>query len=214
MLTHSSYGGGNVDSVVGSSVLHHLEVDAALKEIWRVLKPGGLVFFTEPNMMNPQIAVQENVPAIKERLGDSSPDETRSFDGHCNAVSLTRVLREIRLHRLFSAARDSSNMDSCRVTIRRGWNTATASRDRRLTSNPGIEMSEAEVVANQYRKDRALTLHNRTGYTSTAICFTGMADCIATISRRGLAAPTLLGAAWQATCSRSIILTTCSIAIR
>ena len=40
-------------------------------------------------------------------------------------------------------------------------------------------MSEAEVVANQYRKDRALTLHNRTGYTSTAICFTGMADCIA-----------------------------------
>jgi 2-polyprenyl-3-methyl-5-hydroxy-6-metoxy-1,4-benzoquinol methylase len=66
------------DAVVGSSVLHHLEIDAALKEIQRVLKPGGLIFFTEPNMMNPQIAVQKNVPVIKRRLGDS-PDETAFF---------------------------------------------------------------------------------------------------------------------------------------
>lgn len=66
------------DSVVGSSVLHHLEIEAALKEIQRVLKPGGSIHFTEPNMMNPQITVQKNVPAIKQRLGDS-PDETAFF---------------------------------------------------------------------------------------------------------------------------------------
>ena len=66
------------DSVVGSSVLHHLELEAALKEIQRVLKPGGSIYFTEPNMMNPQIVVQKNVPAIKRRLGDS-PDETAFF---------------------------------------------------------------------------------------------------------------------------------------
>ncbi len=66
------------DSVVGSSVLHHLEIEAALREIQRVLKPGGSIHFTEPNMMNPQIAVQKNVPAIKQRLGDS-PDETAFF---------------------------------------------------------------------------------------------------------------------------------------
>lgn len=66
------------DSVVGNSVLHHLEIEAALCEIYRVLKPGGSVYFTEPNMLNPQIAIQKNVPWIKRRLGDS-PDETAFF---------------------------------------------------------------------------------------------------------------------------------------
>jgi 2-polyprenyl-3-methyl-5-hydroxy-6-metoxy-1,4-benzoquinol methylase len=66
------------DSVVGSSVLHHLEIDEALRQIYRVLRPGGLIAFTEPNMLNPQIAVQKNVPAIKKLLGDS-PDETAFF---------------------------------------------------------------------------------------------------------------------------------------
>src|SRR4030095_17130805 len=33
------------DSVVGSSVLHHLEIDAALREIARVLSPGGSMLF-------------------------------------------------------------------------------------------------------------------------------------------------------------------------
>lgn len=66
------------DCVVGSSVLHHLDVQKALGEICRVLKPGGKVYFTEPNMMNPQIAVQKNIPVIKRKLGDS-PDETAFF---------------------------------------------------------------------------------------------------------------------------------------
>jgi len=72
------YADASFDIVVGSSVLHHLEVDKALKEFFRVLKPGGKVVFTEPNMMNPQIAVQKNVPSIKKRMGDS-PDETAFF---------------------------------------------------------------------------------------------------------------------------------------
>jgi SAM-dependent methyltransferase len=70
-----TYADKSFDSVVGSSVLHHLEIDAALNEVHRVLMPGGSIYFTEPNMMNPQIAVQKNVAAVKKRLGDS-PDET------------------------------------------------------------------------------------------------------------------------------------------
>jgi len=66
------------DAVVGSSVLHHLEIKKALSECYRVLKPGGSIVFTEPNMLNPQIAVQKNIPFIKKRLGDS-PDETAFF---------------------------------------------------------------------------------------------------------------------------------------
>jgi len=66
------------DFIVGSSSLHHLEVDSALKEFSRILKPGGGIMFTEPNMMNPQIALIKNIPAIKRRAGDS-PDETAFF---------------------------------------------------------------------------------------------------------------------------------------
>ncbi len=73
-----SYPDATFDSVVGSSVLHHLEIGKALREMYRVLKPGGTIYFTEPNMLNPQIAIQKNVPWVKRKLGDS-PDETAFF---------------------------------------------------------------------------------------------------------------------------------------
>ena len=66
------------DTVIGSSVLHHLDVDRALSEVHRVLKPGGSIYFTEPNLMNPQIALQKKIPFLKRLLGDS-PDETAFF---------------------------------------------------------------------------------------------------------------------------------------
>jgi len=73
-----SYRDAVFDSVVGSSVLHHLEIMEALPEIYRVLKVGGTIYFTEPNMLNPQIAIQKNVAWVKRKLGDS-PDETAFF---------------------------------------------------------------------------------------------------------------------------------------
>ena len=79
-----SYPGDAFDSVVGSSVLHHLEIEEALRQIHRVLRPGGTMFFTEPNMLNPQIVIQKNVPWVKQRLGDSR-DETAFFGGNCVA---------------------------------------------------------------------------------------------------------------------------------
>jgi len=66
---------GPFDAVLGSSILHHLDMQAALAKMYAFLKPGGLISFAEPNMLNPQIAIQKNVPWIKARLGDS-PDET------------------------------------------------------------------------------------------------------------------------------------------
>jgi 2-polyprenyl-3-methyl-5-hydroxy-6-metoxy-1,4-benzoquinol methylase len=66
------------DSIIGSSVLHHLDINRALKECFRVLRKGGTIYFTEPNMLNPQIALQKNIPWLKKKLGDS-PDETAFF---------------------------------------------------------------------------------------------------------------------------------------
>lgn len=70
-----SFPDNHFDVVFGSSILHHLEMDKATKEIFRILRPGGRMIFAEPNMLNPQILVQKNVPFIKRWLGDS-PDET------------------------------------------------------------------------------------------------------------------------------------------
>lgn len=66
------------DFIVGSSSLHHLEVDSALQEFARILKPGGRIMFTEPNMLNPQVVLIKSIPALKRRYGDS-PDETAFF---------------------------------------------------------------------------------------------------------------------------------------
>lgn len=63
------------DAVIGLSVLHHLELDPTLREFYRVLKPGARLFFSEPNMLNPQIFLEKNVKWIGRRL-QNSPDET------------------------------------------------------------------------------------------------------------------------------------------
>ena len=83
-----NYPDNTFDFVVGSSVLHHLEIDRAVRQVFRVVKPGGTIRFTEPNMLNPQIALQKNVSIVKKRLGDS-PDETAFF-----RWPLSRMLEE------------------------------------------------------------------------------------------------------------------------
>lgn len=76
--SETGFKSGSFDFIVGCSSLHHLDLHPALKEFLRILKPGGRVLFTEPNMMNPQVALTKNVPSIKRRVGDS-PDETAFF---------------------------------------------------------------------------------------------------------------------------------------
>ncbi|MFZ4547900.1 MAG: class I SAM-dependent methyltransferase [Bacteroidales bacterium] len=83
-----SFKENSFDKILGSSVLHHLEIRKAICEMFRVLKPGGRILFTEPNMMNPQIAMQKNIPSLKRKLGDS-PDETAFF-----RWTLKRLLHE------------------------------------------------------------------------------------------------------------------------
>lgn len=91
---HLPFPDSSFDVVAGSSILHHLAPETALKEIYRVLRNGGRCAFAEPNMMNPQIAIQKNIPFIKKMLGDS-PDERAFF--RWQIVSLLRQMnfREI-----------------------------------------------------------------------------------------------------------------------
>ncbi|MDR0560314.1 MAG: class I SAM-dependent methyltransferase [Prevotellaceae bacterium] len=89
-----SFEDNTFDVVYGSSVLHHLDMPTALSEFYRVLrstanrgKPGKLIF-AEPNMLNPQIFIQKNVPCIKRWMGDS-PDETAII-----RFSMTKLLQK------------------------------------------------------------------------------------------------------------------------
>lgn len=43
----------SVDVVVGRAILHHLDFDTAVREVRRVLKPGGRALFVEPLRDNP-----------------------------------------------------------------------------------------------------------------------------------------------------------------
>lgn len=54
---HLPYDDTSFDSVVGNGILHHLDLDAALGEVHRVLKPGGRALFCEPLLDNPLLKV-------------------------------------------------------------------------------------------------------------------------------------------------------------
>lgn len=72
--THSMFKDNSFDFIIGKSILHHLNLDEALNEIKRILKPGGKIFFTEPNLCNPQVWLQYKIPIFR-RLNQASPDE-------------------------------------------------------------------------------------------------------------------------------------------
>lgn len=76
-------------NIVGNAVLHHLDHSIALRTCWRKLQKGGSIFFTEPNMLNPQVALQKNISWLKRLVGDS-PDETAFF-----RWQIKKVLKQI-----------------------------------------------------------------------------------------------------------------------
>jgi 2-polyprenyl-3-methyl-5-hydroxy-6-metoxy-1,4-benzoquinol methylase len=66
---------GPFDAVVGSSVLHHLDVDIALERILALLKPGGILSFAEPNYLNPQVFLERTLRFLP-MFSYTSADET------------------------------------------------------------------------------------------------------------------------------------------
>ena len=48
------------DAIVGSSVLHHLDIPTALATCKRLLVAGGRIAFAEPNLLNPQVWMERN----------------------------------------------------------------------------------------------------------------------------------------------------------
>lgn len=66
---------GPFDAVIGSSILHHLDVSDALLKIFKLLRSGGKLSFAEPNLLNPQVYLERRFSHWK-CFSHISPDET------------------------------------------------------------------------------------------------------------------------------------------
>ena len=66
------------DFIFGSGILHHLDYDKAMAELRRVLKPGGVVLFTEPLGHNPAIELYRQLTP-RARTADEHPLRKSDF---------------------------------------------------------------------------------------------------------------------------------------
>jgi len=81
----------SLDVVVGRAILHHLDFDAAIREVRRVLKPGGHAVFIEPlrdnpagklvRLLTPRARTRDELPLSRAQIrrADSLFGESRHF---------------------------------------------------------------------------------------------------------------------------------------
>jgi SAM-dependent methyltransferase len=89
---------GPFDAVIGSSVLHHLDIGLALRRIHDLLKPGGFMCFAEPNMLNPQVFVERKFSFLRRWFWYVSPDGTAFLRGPLRNLLSTAGFAEIEIY--------------------------------------------------------------------------------------------------------------------
>ncbi len=77
------------DIIFGKSILHHLDYRRALASYRGLLVPGGQVFFSEPNMLNPIVFAGLHFAPLRRRM-EFSDDETAFIRG-----DLCRALKDL-----------------------------------------------------------------------------------------------------------------------
>lgn len=85
------------DFVIGVSILHHLDLGKVLEEIKMVLKNGGKVILSEPNMANPQIFIQKNIPWLKKIMCDT-PTETAFYRNKFNLSLQKKGFTDVQIY--------------------------------------------------------------------------------------------------------------------
>lgn len=100
---------GPFDAIIGSSILHHLDFEAALTKIFSLLKPGGVISFAEPNMRNPQVFAERH---FRRFFPYTSPDETAFI-----RAQLAQDLEKAGFHRISITPLDWLHPSSPKVLI-------------------------------------------------------------------------------------------------
>jgi SAM-dependent methyltransferase len=129
---------GTFDLVVGEGILHHLDAELAMKEIWRVLKPGGRVFLLEPLADNPLLklfrwltprarTVDEEPFAGKTISRLTTPSRWTSECAYCGIVEapvamVTSILMPSKPDNFLLRAADSLEKRLTRNGVLLSWN--------------------------------------------------------------------------------------------
>ena len=74
----TAFDDGSFDLIVGAAILHHLDLDVAVGEIHRLLRPGGAALFTEPLATNPLGALWRRLTP-QARTADEAPLSRRDL---------------------------------------------------------------------------------------------------------------------------------------
>jgi len=82
-----SFNESSVSIITGHGILHHLPLESAIKEMARILKPGGKIAFYEPNILNPYVWLIKTIPKMRPQ-GDTE-DETA-----VNPFKITKLLKK------------------------------------------------------------------------------------------------------------------------
>jgi ubiquinone/menaquinone biosynthesis C-methylase UbiE len=120
------FAGGSFDRVWGNAVLHHLDAGRAARELWRVLRPGGVAVFCEPWGENPLLdwarrwlpypgkaRTLDERPLRRRQLGPlREVFPTLEVEGHQLLSMVRRVLGRGRL---------SAGLEWCDRRLLRSW---------------------------------------------------------------------------------------------
>jgi SAM-dependent methyltransferase len=85
------------DAIIGSSVLHHLDIERAVARCLLLLKPGGRIAFAEPNMLNPQVFIERALRFVPPFSRYTSPDETAFIRFRLCAVLERAGFEDVRI---------------------------------------------------------------------------------------------------------------------
>lgn len=82
-----SFNDSSISVIVGHGILHHLDLEVAIKEISRILKSRGRIAFYEPNILNPYVFLIKKILCFRP-TGDTE-DETA-----INPFKLNKLLKK------------------------------------------------------------------------------------------------------------------------
>jgi SAM-dependent methyltransferase len=118
------FAGESFDAVWGHAILHHLDVPLAARELWRILRPGGVAVLCEPWNGNPLLRL------ARRWLSGHTPDEEPLGPADVQELSAVFERVEIEGFQLLAMFRGATPGSRLRMALVRQDERLLASRPR------------------------------------------------------------------------------------